>query len=43
MCEYIHADVSMNLGGSTNVKCKSKSTELCAKQANIVGPPIVNL
>ena len=30
----------MNLDGPVKVKCKSKSTELCA---NKVGPPIVKL
>ena len=26
-CEYIHADVNMNVGGAAKVKCKGKSTE----------------
>ena len=32
MCEYVHADVSMNLGGPAKVKPQSKNKELYADE-----------
>ena len=32
MCEYVHSDVSMNLGGPAKVKPQSKNKELYADE-----------